>query len=78
VAANQPLSTVSVYNPLLTQDLLHNNPKQDVTDSASIKLDWRPARTLKLSYSLSGSRYLEKAGDESASPGMPGTRPMQT
>jgi iron complex outermembrane receptor protein len=62
--ANQPLTTVSVYNPQLTQDLLHDNPKQDITDSASVKFDWRPFRDLKLSYSLSGSRYQERAGDE--------------
>jgi TonB-dependent receptor len=64
VAAGQPLTTVSVYNPQLTQDLLHDNPKQDVTDSASVKFDWRPVRALKLSYTLSGSRYQERAGDE--------------
>jgi TonB-dependent receptor len=64
VTANQPLTTVSVYNPQLAQDLLHDNPKQDITDSASAKFDWRPFRELKLSYSLSGSRYQERAGDE--------------
>ncbi|WP_414662433.1 TonB-dependent receptor domain-containing protein [Horticoccus sp. 23ND18S-11] len=64
VAANQPLTTVSVYNPQLGTDLLHDNPKQDITDSASIKFDWRPFRELKMSYSLSGSRYQERAGDE--------------
>lgn len=64
IAANQPLTTVSVYNPQLTQDLLHDNPKQDVTDSGSVKFDWRAFPGLKLSYSLSGSRYQERAGDE--------------
>lgn len=64
LAANQPLTTVSVYNPQLTQDLLHDNPKQDITDSASVKFDWRPRPNLKLAYSLSASRYQERAGDE--------------
>lgn len=64
VAAGQPLTTVSVYNPQLTQDLLHDNPKQDITDSGSVKFDWKPFRPLKVSYSLSGSRYQERAGDE--------------
>lgn len=64
LAAGQPLTTVSVYNPQLTQDLLHDNPKQDITDSASVKFDWKPLRELKLSYSLAGSRYQERAGDE--------------
>ncbi|HEY1108858.1 MAG TPA: hypothetical protein VGE76_09505, partial [Opitutaceae bacterium] len=64
LAAGLPLTTASVYNPQLTQDLLHDNPKQDITDSGSVKLDWRPFRELKLSYSLSGSRYQERAGDE--------------
>lgn len=64
IAAGRPLTTVSVYNPQLTQDLLHDNPKQDITDSGSVKFDWRPFRDLKLSYSLSASRYQERAGDE--------------
>ena len=64
VGAGLPLSTVSVYNPQLSQDLLHDNPKQDITDSASIKFDWRPLRELKLSYSVSASRYQERAGDD--------------
>lgn len=63
-AAGLPLTTVSVFNPLLRQDLLHDNPKQDVSDAASIKFDWKPLPALKLSYSLSGSRYQEKVGDE--------------
>ena len=64
VAAGRPLTTVSALNPMVTQDLLHDNPKQDVTDSASVKFDWRPMPDLKVSYSLSGSRYQERAGDE--------------
>lgn len=64
IAAGQPLTTVSVYNPARTQDLLHDNAKQDITDSASIKLDWRPFPELKLSYSLAGSRYQERTGDD--------------
>ena len=62
--AGQPLTTVSVYNPARTQDLLHDNPKQDIKDYATVKLDWRPVPDLKLSYSLSGSRYKEKTGDD--------------
>jgi iron complex outermembrane receptor protein len=64
IAAGQPLTTVSVYNPARTQDLLHDNAKQDITDSGSIKLDWRPFPELKLSYSLAGSRYQERTGDD--------------
>lgn len=63
-AANLPLTTVSVLNPQLTSDLLHDNPKQDITDSGSVKFDWRPRPELRLSYSISGSRYQERAGDE--------------
>ena len=62
--AGLPLTTVSAYNPLVTQDLLHDNPKQDITDAASIKLDWRPTPDLKFSYTLVGSRYQERTGDE--------------
>jgi TonB-dependent receptor len=64
LAAGQPLSTVSVYNPARTQDLLHDNPKQDIKDYATVKLDWRPLPGVKMSYSLSGSRYKEKTGDD--------------
>ena len=63
-AAGQPLTTVSVFNPQLTRDLIHDNPKQDITTSASFKFDWRPTPELRLSYSLSPSRYRERAGDE--------------
>ena len=64
VAAGKPLTTVSVLNPQPTTEGLHDNPKQDVTDAASVKLDWRPTRELKVGYSLSGSRYQERAGDD--------------
>ncbi|MEY2879833.1 MAG: hypothetical protein RLZZ15_2213 [Verrucomicrobiota bacterium] len=64
VAAGRPLTTVSVLNPTATTEGLHDNPKQDVTDSASAKFDWRPTRDLKVSYSLSGGRYQERAGDD--------------
>jgi iron complex outermembrane receptor protein len=64
IAAGRPLTTVSAYNPQTTTDGLHDNPKQDVTDATSLKFDWRPFRDLKLSYSISGSRYQERAGDD--------------
>ncbi len=64
LAAGQPLTTASVYNPVVTQDLLHDNPKQDITDSASVKFDWRPTADLKFSYTLAASRYQERTGDE--------------
>ncbi len=64
LAAGRPLTTVSVYNPQATTEGLHDNPKQDITDGGSVKFDWRPTRELKLSYSLSGGRYQERAGDD--------------
>jgi iron complex outermembrane recepter protein len=64
LAAGRPLTTVSAYNPQTTTDGLHDNPKQDISDAASVKFDWRPTRDLKLSYSLSGGRYQERAGDD--------------
>jgi TonB-dependent receptor len=64
VAAGKPLTTVSALNPQFRQEGVHDNPKQDVTDSVSVKLDWRPRPELKLSYSLSGARYQERAGDD--------------
>jgi iron complex outermembrane receptor protein len=64
IAAGLPLTTVSAYNPQFRQEGLHDNPKQDITDSASVKFDWRPTSDLKLSYSLSGGRYQERAGDD--------------
>src|SRR4051812_11336439 len=64
LAAGRPLTTVSVYNPQATTEGLHDNPKQDITDGASVKFDWRPTRELKLSYALSGGRYQERAGDD--------------
>jgi iron complex outermembrane receptor protein len=64
IAAGNPLTTVSAYNPQTTTDLVHDNPKQDVTDGASAKFDWRPTRELKVSYSVSGGRYQERAGDD--------------
>lgn len=64
VAAGQPLTTVSALNPAAFTEGLHDNPKQDVTDGASAKFDWRPFRELKLSYSISGGRYQERAGDD--------------
>ena len=35
IAAGKPLTTVSAYNPQPTTEGLHDNPKQDITDSAS-------------------------------------------
>jgi TonB-dependent receptor len=64
IDAGLPLTTPSVYNPARTQDLLHDNPKQDIKDYASIKFDWRPTTELKLSYSLNGSLYTERTGDD--------------
>ncbi len=64
VAAGKPLTTVSALNPQFSVEGVHDNPKQDVTDAASAKFDWRPIRTLKMSYSISASRYQERAGDE--------------
>jgi TonB-dependent receptor len=64
LAVGKPLTTISVYNPAATTEGLHDNPKQDITDGASAKFDWRPAPGLKLSYSLSGGRYQERAGDD--------------
>ena len=64
VAAGKPLTTASALNPQFSVEGLHDNPKQDVTDGASAKFDWRPNRDLKLSYSLSAGRYKERAGDE--------------
>jgi TonB-dependent receptor len=64
LAAGKPLTTVSAYNPQPTTEGLHDNPKQDVTDAASAKFDWKPTRELKLSYSISGGRYQERAGDD--------------
>jgi iron complex outermembrane recepter protein len=64
IDAGLSLTTPSVYNPARTQDLLHDNPKQDIKDYASVKLDWRPVPELKLSYSLNGSIYQEKTGDD--------------
>jgi iron complex outermembrane recepter protein len=62
--AGKPLTTLSVYNPLATTEGLHDNPKQDITDAVSVKLDWRLANHLKLSYVLTGGRYQERAGDD--------------
>ncbi len=64
VAAGKPLTTPSALNPQFSVEGLHDNPKQDVTDGASAKIDWRPSRDLRLSYSLSAGRYRERAGDE--------------
>jgi len=64
IAAGKPLTTASVYNPLATTEGVHDNPKRDITDGASVKFDWRPTPELKLSYSLSGGRYQEQAGDD--------------
>jgi TonB-dependent receptor len=64
LAAGKPLTTVSAYNPQATTEGLHDNPKQDITDSASAKFDWKPTRELKVSYSVSGGRYQERAGDD--------------
>jgi hypothetical protein len=64
LAAGKPLTTVSASNPLPTTEGLHDNPKQDVTDSASAKFDWKPTRELKVAYSISGGRYQERAGDD--------------
>ncbi|MSU49333.1 MAG: hypothetical protein EXS37_09655, partial [Opitutus sp.] len=64
LAAGRPLTTASVSNPQPSFEGLYDNPKQDIMDAASVKFDWRPGRSLKLSYSLSGSRYLERAGDD--------------
>lgn len=64
LAAGKPLTTVSAYNPQPTTEGIHDNPKQDVTDSASAKFDWKPTRELKVSYSISGGRYQERAGDD--------------
>ncbi len=64
IAAGKPLTTVSAYNPQPTTEGLHDNPKQDITDSASAKFDWKPTRELKVSYSVSGGRYQERAGDD--------------
>jgi iron complex outermembrane receptor protein len=64
LAAGLPLTTPSVYNPARTQDLIHNNPIQDIKDYATLKLDWRPFPDLKFSYAISGSRYTNKTGDE--------------
>lgn len=63
-AAGQPLTTLSVLNPQLASDLLHDNPKQDITDSGTVKFDWRPRPELRLSYSIAASKYQERAGDE--------------
>jgi iron complex outermembrane receptor protein len=64
VAAGLPLTTASVLNPQFSSEGIHDNPKQDVSDGASAKFDWRPTRELKLSYSLTGGRYQERAGDD--------------
>jgi len=64
VAAGKPLTTPSVYNPQFRQEGLHDNPKQDITDGASVKIDWRPTSELKVSYTLTGGRYQERAGDD--------------
>ncbi len=64
VAAGKPLTTVSALNPQFRQEGLHDNPKQDITDSASAKLDWRPTHDLKMSYTIAASRYQERAGDD--------------
>ncbi len=64
LAAGKPLTTVSASNPLPTTEGLHDNPKQDITDSASAKFDWKPTRELKVAYSISGGRYQERAGDD--------------
>ncbi len=64
VAAGKPLTTLSVLNPAGYTEGLHDNPKQDITDGASAKFDWRPTRELKVSYSISGGRYQERAGDD--------------
>jgi iron complex outermembrane receptor protein len=64
IAAGKPLTTVSAYNPAAFTEGLHDNPKQDITDGISAKFDWRPIRELKVSYSISGGRYQERAGDD--------------
>jgi iron complex outermembrane receptor protein len=64
LAAGKPLTTVSAYNPQPTTEGLHDNPKQDITDSASAKFDWKPTQDLKLSYAASAGRYQERAGDD--------------
>ena len=64
IVAGKPLTTVSASNPSPTTEGLHDNPKQDVTDGASAKFDWKPTRELKVAYSISGGRYQERAGDD--------------
>jgi TonB-dependent receptor len=64
MAAGQKLTTISVYNPARTKDLLHDNPILDVKDYATLKFDWRPVPDLKLSYAVSGVNSKNQTGDE--------------
>lgn len=64
LAAGRPLTTPSVYNPVKTQDLLHDNPIWNYKDYATLKVDWRPSPDLKLSYSISATLFRNQTADD--------------
>ena len=57
-------NTVSLYNPAMTQMLLHDAPTKDQKDYASMRVDWRPMRTLTLGYAFSYAKALSSQGDD--------------
>jgi iron complex outermembrane receptor protein len=64
LAAGQKLTTRSIYNPVDTNYLLHDAPKEDAHDYASLRLDWRPVRDLTLAYSLGYTLYTNQTADD--------------
>ena len=64
--SGQPLlNSVSVYNPALTRQLLHDAPKKDgPRRNASLRLDWRPMPELTLNMSLSGTDARNETADD--------------
>jgi iron complex outermembrane receptor protein len=57
-------NTVSLYNPAMTQMLLHDSPTKDQKDFANVRVDWRPVRQLTLGYAFSYAKALSSQGDD--------------
>ncbi|MSU49916.1 MAG: TonB-dependent receptor [Opitutus sp.] len=64
IAAKRPLTTTSVYNPARTEDLLHDNPVLNYKDYATVKVDWKPAPGLRLSYSINAGLFQNETADD--------------
>jgi iron complex outermembrane recepter protein len=64
IAAGRPLTTVNLYNPAMTQMLLHDAPTKDSRDYASVRADWRPVPGLTLGYSFSYTKFYSQQADD--------------